>query len=130
MAGFTGLDSFPVNESERLRGGMGHVTPLTTVRTLQIARHAMAAPGGQPGIESMQRYAARLATTASSTGKPVAVTRKRPLLGVSTRPCCARYAIRSAEGGLPASISKRLRSEERRVGKEGRSWWSRYHETK
>jgi hypothetical protein len=46
MAGFTRLDSFPVNESERLRGGMGHVTPLTTVRTLQIARHAMAAPGG------------------------------------------------------------------------------------
>ena len=50
-------------------------------------------------------YAARSATTASSTGKPERVTRSRPSAVVSTNPWPMSAAIRSRSSGRPASAA-------------------------
>ena len=48
-------------------------------------------------------YAAKSATTASSTGKPAGVTRKDPSPPLSTKPSAASDAMRSGSSGRPAS---------------------------
>ena len=95
----------------------------TNERGLAVLR---VAPGGRPGRSARRRsrsgpdvrpfrksratcslahcdYAARSATTASSTGKPEGVTRRRPSAVVSTAPSSRRIEMRAGSSVRPAS---------------------------
>ena len=76
----------------------------------RYAQVVLPAPLGPPIITTsllprtaISAHAARSATTASSTGKPASVTRRRPLGVVSTTPSSCRMAMRLGSSGRPAS---------------------------
>ena len=54
-----------------------------------------------PGRRRLKTYAARSATTASSTGKPACVTRSRPLASTVIAPSSRRIAIRPGSSVRP-----------------------------
>src|SRR5256885_16068585 len=62
----------------------------------------------------------------TSTGSGGASPRSRPSSPAAIRPPSARYGLHEVSIGFSSRFVE-ARSEERRVGKEGRSRWSPYH---
>jgi hypothetical protein len=72
----------------------------------KIRRHRRLAgavwPSDDDDLFHFGSYAAKSATTASSTGKPDGVTRKKPSPSFSTKPSAVSPATRSGSSGRPA----------------------------